>query len=1733
MTIRFSVPGIEDPALKDAPSETEAFHDAGFKVEVKGAVRVAETRAATLTELEADEDDVVELTFDDGVVFCVPAAVLREDLSPAAPDRGAGDGAPPLLLPPRFAFGMQSRGVGDWVLRAARVFGVQVAADVVAAQLVAKVEGKLDQVGPGPGLYRWNTPVQLGPVINGQLPNDGPSLVFVHGTASHTQGSFGGLTESGNAAIWAEIQKLYGGRVFALEHRTLSQSPVENALEIAQHLPKGARLHLVTHSRGGLVGELLSRAGFPGAFDSKDLGQFDGAEQQRLRDLGKLLTGKGVRVDRFVRVACPARGTTLASRRLDRYLSLILNCIGLIPALAGSPLYGWVKSLLVAIAKKRADPEDLPGLEAQMPESRLVKILNRQDPGFAVDADLSVIAGDIEGAGVWQRLGVLATDLFYREDHDLVVNTWAMTGGGRRTPDGRARYAFDAGSEVNHFNYFRNSRTVGKLAAALRSEEDRQREFLPLPEKPQRLVERGPAIVGKPKPVLFLLPGIMGSQLAAASDRIWVELADIAQGKMDRLKIDRDDVRVDGMMPEYAAITHYLGASHEVVPFPFDWRRSVFEAAAELERAVKRQLERTDQPIRFLAHSMGGLVVRAMIAKYSETWAKAAGRPGMRFVMLGTPNQGSYVIPHILLGREPIFRHLALLDLTSSRNALAGLVGAFPGLLDMLPVDPQANVFADGWWDPLVGVLDQGWPKPRTDLLEGALKNRRKLDADGQPDPRYSIYVAGIAKETPWGVGLVGRNGSARLELRGTSRGDGRVTWASGIPAGVPTWYMEAVHGRLAYHPPAFLALQELLENGTTNRLSQQAPVLRSVETDFPLVDRGVDIFPDRDEVAAAALGFTSELPVAEVGPELEVSITLGHLAHARFPLLVGHYQNDGIYSAEAALDARLGRRLNRRYALGVYPGELNTSLVVLDPTLQPPGGCVVGLGEVGSLSPGELSKAVTQAALRFAAEIAERKDWPTPVGLSAVLIGSGEAGVTMQDSIASILRGVAEANRRLVETTGELRGAAIRHVELIELVEDVAVCAARVLRDLAPDPAKPDRQAILGITLKVVPGLRRVPGVRRRIPCGADEAWWRRLRIDEKPDGTLTFVSSTDRARTGETDQPTSPALAQRLIDRAVASTLWNPRGAHTLFSLLVPNALKSYAPDERNVVLQLDEKTARFPWELLADEAKAGREPFSVRAGVVRQLRTERFRARPITAPGAAALVIGDPKTRDLSPLAGAQAEAREVAQRLREDFEPVHLDRPSPEDVLDTLFAAPYRILHFAGHGQLTLPTQENERPLAGMVLDDGLLLTAREIRNLVALPDLVIINCCHVGAMGTDERLRLLQPPLFAASLATELIEMGVRAVVAAGWAVDDAAARTFALELYDRLLRGVTYGDAVLAARQTTYRAHPNSNTWGAYQCYGDPGFHLRLAKQRQRPPRSRFVDPCELLVELENLLASGRAISAESVRELLEGNEVWSNRADIAAATAKALLLAGAFNESAKRCLEALRADEGSLPFDVLETLIAAVEAGADATEVGNVGALLTELEWMEARAPAPSRRMQLAAHRAAYARTLKGKDLETELGRIEGLLKPLAESKGTSDAAGLLALAEIRVLRREQKKNRDRPAEVRRLLERARAGFTELASKDPARARPLAARLALLEQLVGGKALTLDDALLAGCAAEAANRALSGAIALAKHVLLNPPPRAGLSPARQRQRETWMRQLTELEARLRRARNG
>ena len=1435
--------GRRDENLQKADPGTGRF----LTVRTSDALRIDATRDAaseTITLDDIKDSQVIEFELDGGIKLWTSVAQYREDFGDdGRPARGAAD---VLTIPSHLPLNTKTRGIGDWAIKALRFFSIEdfgsKAGEVAAIKLAERLEAKLD---PEPGLYHCTQLNGLRPVED--LSADDPLLILLHGTASSTAGSFSGLWQS---AEWRELLESNDNHVLAYQHRTLSVSPVQNTIELLQQLPVGAQLQLVSHSRGGLIGELLCRAAIQASEPISqqtidDLFEGDQYEQERARlaELNALLKEKKPQIQRFVRVACPARGTTLASGRLDRYLSIILNIITAIPAF-DNPAIEFVKALLLAFAKERTDPQDLPGLEAMMPESPFIALLNR--PGPMVDADLSIIAGDIEGEGIWSRLKVFVTDLYYRGDHDLIVNSDAMYGGMRRSKG--LRFVFEQGAEVNHFNYFRNRSSARQVVRGLERKDDELAGFELF--SPPTAVSRGESFktADGPQPVVIVLPGVTGSHLAINDDRIWLDPFSLSAGGLGKIRVDVDVEPQALVGLAYRNIVEHLADSHHVIPFPYDWRRSLIGEADRLAKEIQQRLNHTQQPVRILAHSMGGLLARVMFARHPELWQRLKSRNQFRFVMLGTPNGGSLSIARLLLGFERVINYLALLDFTQDRKDILAIIARYPGLLELLPSEKQLGFFHPLIWQNLRGIKDSDWTVPDEADLLAAAKTWDIIERS-PIDPGSMVYIAGQADETAHQIKIDAEQG--KITFFATPCGDGRVPWDTGIPSGVSVWYMPGVaHGDLANHPPAFEAIRELLGNGTTNRLPTTKPSTRDLHDSFEMPQEDtVEFFPDERALITAALG-TAAHEFQDTEPPISVEVAVGDLAYANHPVMAGHFQGDTIVNAEAAIDRQLNGRLQDRQQLGYYPGVVGTAEVVLQLRQPFKGAVIVGLGQIGHLNYGELSNAVMSGALHYAISMAENQAGDTKhrisAPLSCLLVGAGTGGAPIDAAIAAILRGLLRVNQMLKLSDTFSNRVRVDHIQFVELYQDRAASALRALCATANDSDLRDRFA-------VDPHLKLLRGRRQNVTSEVANNWWQRLQVLAQEDGTLKYTALTELARAEVELQPTQRNLVDQFIERAVGNVLANQSVAKTLFELLIPNELKNYSQDRRDLILVLNDGSARYPWELLQDREDADGKPMAVQSGVLRQLETDNYRIRPKVPLGDTALVVGDPPSQDehFVELLGARQEAKLVADILQQHrFQVIPEIHTNNQAIITSLFAQGYRVLHLAGHGVY----QYGMKRITGMVLGENTFLTPKEIKQMREVPELVFINCCHLGLienMLPDERRDRHQ---LAANLATQLIQMGVRAVIAAGWAVDDQAAATFARVFYERMLNGLPFGAAVSQARKETYENHPAVNTWGAYQCYGDPAYVLVRIKDADAGERTHsFVAPEEIVVALNNI----------------------------------------------------------------------------------------------------------------------------------------------------------------------------------------------------------------------------------------------------------------------------------------
>jgi CHAT domain-containing protein len=577
---------------------------------------------------------------------------------------------------------------------------------------------------------------------------------------------------------------------------------------------------------------------------------------------------------------------------------------------------------------------------------------------------------------------------------------------------------------------------------------------------------------------------------------------------------------------------------------------------------------------------------------------------------------------------------------------------------------------------------------------------------------------------------------------------------------------------------------------------------------------------------------------------ELSVGVTNGNLRFARQPLLMGHYQSLALSGSEQVMDTLLDGMMQEVLARGSYPDQpkkcrvFPNKRVNADNPLQlarPPAVIVLGLGDEGTLEGKDLAVSVCQGVLEWASERAGSRE--APFELAAMLVGSGGSRMGVGQSALMVVQGIVDANVWL----GKRSRPGVSRVLLVEMYLDRATEAWCALRDRMAAGA-----AGFQLDDHIDTGLGALPRPIDVSYRGADYDW-----ISAAPEGqddsyAISYTVSTKRARTEVRAKSAQVNLLRQLVQRED-----DPVVGRTLFRLLVPGELQAFLTTSCQTVIELDSRTAAIPWELLDAGDDSEPLPWAICSQVIRKLRTREIGGRRLAGAEAHALVIGEPKCDEkrYPRLPGASVEAKAVANILDRTpvFGPSRVRRlirsdssgvDAPE-VVATLLDSNWRVVHIAGHGELPewiAATDGTAKPRSGpgeprgVVLSDGAFLGQREFESMNKVPELVFVNCCHLAAQGSDRLVagdlaaRAHDRVRFAASLAESLIALGVRCVVAAGWAVEDEPAQVFATTFYENLSRSVRFTDAVARARVAA-RAM-GGNTWAAYQCYGDPDWKL-------------------------------------------------------------------------------------------------------------------------------------------------------------------------------------------------------------------------------------------------------------------------------------------------------------------
>ena len=310
-------------------------------------------------------------------------------------------------------------------------------------------------------------------------------------------------------------------------------------------------------------------------------------------------------------------------------------------------------------------------------------------------------------------------------------------------------------------------------------------------------------------PVVYVLPGIMGSKLGGVSKEnaplVWLHPQTIAAGGLLRLATPGNgSMGAAGvMLPGYLKLKLMLEiAGLRPVLFPFDWRCDLFDLGHTLLAHIEAN---QSGPVMLAAHSMGGVVARAALALDKKN------RIG-KVVQLGAPNAGSFAPVQALRAVYPTVRKIAALDQLHSAEELARKVFlSLPGLYQMLPSHERGSL----------DLFDlNAWPQdelvPDAALLKTARDNRALLAA---ADERCAL-IAGIGQETITSIERVDDG----FHYTMTRNGDGTVPLALAEWRGARTWYANEGHGALTNNNTVLAALVDLLHADSTQHLIATPP---------------------------------------------------------------------------------------------------------------------------------------------------------------------------------------------------------------------------------------------------------------------------------------------------------------------------------------------------------------------------------------------------------------------------------------------------------------------------------------------------------------------------------------------------------------------------------------------------------------------------------------------------------------------------------------------------------------------------------------------------------------------------------------------------------------------------------------------------------------------------------------------------------------------------------------------
>ena len=951
---------------------------------------------------------------------------------------------------------------------------------------------------------------------------------------------------------------------------------------------------------------------------------------------------------------------------------------------------------------------------------------------------------------------------------------------------------------------------------------------------------------------------------------MWVSFLKLVWGGIEKLRLDKEGlheadstlrVQPSGLDKDsYAETVLWLKAYWNVETFAYDWRKDLDQAAGNLKALIETKFK--DQPVHLVAHSMGGLVSRNFIRLFPRVW-KAMLEPkkiqGGRLIMVGTPNYGSYAIANAMVAGDKLVRRLAAADVKHDLDEVLDVLNGFVGSYQLLPspaklAASEQGLYESGQWGryPVVAAH-----------LERAKQFHADLAAAPTIDPERMTYIAGCNQETLTGLRI---DLPGMFEFDTTLKGDGRVPHALGLLPGVPTYYVDEIHGDLQKHELVLEAIDEILRTGKSGALPTEPITPRAVRA---LTSPRVRAVQDRQEaeqirriaeatkadrsnaaerrraeamlrqaIMAQAPSVSRAAPDAIPGPaehkpaqeriSLNVDVVQGDIRDIKTPaVVVGHYRGVPPVRAVGALDEALEFWISKAVKRGLIGGGVGEVFLIPNTQRSLAASTVIlaGMGEYGRFNREDLD--LLFANVTYGVTALGWREFAT------VVIGSGEGNLSLAQAIEGMLEGVGSALRRL---GGQGRLETLRIVEYDKKRFDNITHFLHHISKNQNDGLK------LHITERALPKRSR----RKSFSPAANVDTMKGSRITIERDGDLfRFSAIREQAVIPVREIPIQSAYAEGAADFLMSSRNLPDQQKYgkLLHSYLMPEDFQDML-EVTPLTLMVDRSTAVFPWEMAAFE-QHGKTIFY---GPGRQL-TRQFRTTLSGPPGLVApqtpdrlrvLVIADPAPEADLQLPGAREEGRAVVQILQTIQEEQGLDLKieqrigaaecDPVELLALILSEEFDLIHYSGHGDF----DEKNPAHSGWIFARAHVLSARDIFRARRVPRLIFANACFSGVVRSGKPFSLEESNRNLAGLAQAFFERGVQNYIGTGWPVDDAAALTFAKAFYSEALAGADLGSALGKARGEILHL---GSTWGAYQHYGQATAKLILRSDRRSPGR--------------------------------------------------------------------------------------------------------------------------------------------------------------------------------------------------------------------------------------------------------------------------------------------------------